>query len=92
MSIFSEYHLNFLKTLIENGVRFIIVGGQAAIYYGVRRGTGDLDLLIEPTAQNGEKILKAFHQLNLQVDEIKPKEFEQSLFLRLGFEPMPLIF
>jgi len=87
VSIFSQYHLNFLKTLIENGVKFLIVGGQAAIYYGVRRGTGDLDLLIEPTSQNGEKILNAFHQLNLQVDEIKPKEFEQSLFLGLGFEP-----
>ena len=65
----------------------MIVGGQAAIYYGVRRGTGDLDLLIEPTSQNGEKILKAFHELSLQIDEIKPQEFEQPLFLGLGFEP-----
>lgn len=87
MSIFSQYHWNFLKTLIEHGVKFLIVGGQAAIYYGVRRGTGDLDLLIEPTRHNGEKILSAFNQLNLQVDEIKPEEFEQPLFLGLGFEP-----
>ena len=73
--------------MIENGVKFLIVGGQAAIYYGVRRGTGDLDLLIEPTRENGEKILNAFHQLNLIVDEIKPEEFEQPLFFGLGFEP-----
>jgi predicted nucleotidyltransferase len=87
VSIFSQYHFNFLKILTEKGVRFLIVGGQAAIYYGVRRGTGDLDLLVEPTSQNGEKILKAFQHLNLQTNEIKPKEFEQSLFLGLGFEP-----
>jgi hypothetical protein len=87
VSIFSQYHLNFLQKLTENGVRFLIVGGQAAIYYGVRRGTGDLDLLIEPTRENGKKILAAFQQLNLQVEEIKPEEFEQPLFLGLGFEP-----
>lgn len=87
MSIFSQYHFNFLKTLIDNGVKFLIVGGQAAIYYGVRRGTGDLDLLVEPTSKNGEKILHTFRQLNLQVDEISAKEFEQPLFLGLGLEP-----
>jgi predicted nucleotidyltransferase len=87
VSIFSQYHFNFLKTLIDNGVKFLIVGGQAAIYYGVRRGTGDLDLLVEPTSKNGEKILHTFRQLNLQVDEISAKEFEQPLFLGLGLEP-----
>jgi predicted nucleotidyltransferase len=87
LSIFSQYHLNFIKTLIDNGVKFLLIGGQAAIYYGVRRGTGDLDLLIEPTQQNGQKILNAFNQLNLQVEEIQPEEFEQPLFLGLGFEP-----
>ncbi|HEU5290591.1 MAG TPA: nucleotidyltransferase [Cyclobacteriaceae bacterium] len=87
MSIFSQYHFNFLKTLSENGVRFIIIGGQAAIYYGVRRGTGDLDLFIEPTTENGRKLLNAFSQLQLQADDVKPEDFEKSIFLGLGFEP-----
>jgi hypothetical protein len=87
VSSFSQYHLNFLKTLDRNGVKFLVVGGQAAIYYGVRRATGDLDLLVQPTRQNGERILKSFLQLGLKADEIKPEEFEQSIFLGLGFEP-----
>ncbi len=87
MSIFSKYHIDFIKALHRHHVNFIIIGGQAAIYHGVRRGTGDLDILIEPTRNNGEKLLKAFHHLDLQVDDLKPEEFENELFLGLGFEP-----
>ncbi len=87
MSIFSQYHLNFLKALLDNGVRFLIIGGQAAIYYGVRRNTGDLDILIEPTRENGLRLLKAFEEMHLTVENIKPEEFEHQLFLGLGFEP-----
>jgi hypothetical protein len=87
VSSFGKYHLEFLKQLEQNKVKFLVVGGQAAIYYGVRRATGDLDLLIQPTKENGRRLLAAFQQLNLQVDEIKPEEFEQSIFLGLGLEP-----
>jgi predicted nucleotidyltransferase len=87
MSIFSQYHVLFLKSLLEYDVKFLIVGGQAAIYHGVRRGTGDLDLLVEPTKENGIKILKAFKKLSLQAEDLKPEEFEGTLFLGLGFEP-----
>ncbi len=87
MSIFSKYHLEFLKALVHHGVKFLIIGGQAAIYYGVRRNTGDLDLLIEPTKENGIKLLSTFQELKLSVDNVKPEEFEQPLFLGLGFEP-----
>jgi hypothetical protein len=71
VSIFSDPHYNFLESLSRHGVRYMIVGGQAAIYYGVRRGTGDLDILIEPTAENGQRLLQVFNELQLEVDEIK---------------------
>lgn len=87
MSIFSKYHLEFLKSLVHHGVKFLIIGGQAAIYYGVRRNTGDLDILVEPNRQNGEKLLKAFQEMELVFEDLRPEEFEQQLFLGLGFEP-----
>lgn len=65
----------------------MIIGGQAAIYHGVRRNTGDLDLLVEPTKENGSRLLNAFEELKLLIDDLKPEEFEQQLFLGLGFEP-----
>lgn len=36
----------------SRNVRYLVIGGVAAIYYGVNRLTNDLDLLIEPTAAN----------------------------------------
>lgn len=87
MNPFSPYHLAFIRALIQHNVRFLITGGKAAIYYGVRRNTGDLDILLEPSADNGKNVLRAFTYLGLSFDNLKPEEFEQPLFLSVGFEP-----
>ncbi len=87
MNFLNAEHTRFIKSLIKHKVRFIITGGQAALYYGVHRNTGDLDVLIEPTASNGIRLINAMEQLNLKLPEIKPDEFEKELFLSFGFEP-----
>ncbi len=87
MALHSEEHLILLKSLVSHKVKFIIIGGHAAIFYGVNRNTGDLDILIEPTAENGAKILSAFKDLKLEVPEIVPNEFEKNLVLTFGLAP-----
>jgi len=72
---------------LKHHVKFILVGGHAAIYYGVNRNTGDLDILIEPTAENGRLLLSALRETGLEVPEIHPKEFENELVLSFGLEP-----
>ena len=83
----SKEHIRFLKTLIKFDVTFLIIGGHAAIYYGVRRTTSDLDILIQPTKANGEKIIASLKSLKLDVPEILPSEFETNLILSFGVEP-----
>jgi len=83
----SKEHIRFLKTLIKFDVKFLIIGGHAAIYHGVRRTTSDLDILVEPTKHNGEKIISSLHFLQLEVPDILPLEFESNLVLSFGFEP-----
>ncbi len=83
----SKEHIRFLKSLIKFKVKFLIIGGHAAIYYGVRRTTSDLAILIEPTEVNRKKLLGAFSELNLEVPDIAPSEFEKDLVLSFGFEP-----
>ncbi|HMR56527.1 MAG TPA: hypothetical protein PKC10_04360 [Cyclobacteriaceae bacterium] len=87
MSLFSPFHETLVRTLLKNEVNFVIIGGFAAIYYGVSRGTGDLDLLIEPSQENGQRLLNAFRELQLDIGDLQPKEFEKPLFLAFGFEP-----
>jgi hypothetical protein len=83
----SKEHIHFLKTLIKFNVAFLIIGGHAAIYHGVRRTTSDLDILVRPTKSNGEKIIASLKSLKLDVPEILPSEFESKLVLSFGLEP-----
>ncbi len=87
MSLQSKEHTAFLEALQKFEVKFLIIGGHAAIYYGVNRNTGDLDILIEPSKTNGEKLIKALSSLKLEIPDIKPEEFETNLVLSFGLEP-----
>jgi hypothetical protein len=84
---YSEEHTRLVKSLLKHRVKFIVVGGYAAIYYGVNRNTGDLDILIEPTAKNGKLLIAALKENGLDVPEILPDEFERELVLSFGLAP-----
>ena len=47
------------KCFHENEVKYLVIGGLAAMAYGVNRTTLDLDIIIEPTLQNADNLLKA---------------------------------
>ena len=49
----------------QNDVRYVIIGGIAAILHGVPRATFDLDLLIDPSPENAERLLRALRQARL---------------------------
>ncbi len=46
-------------------VRYLVVGGVAAILHGVPRATLDLDILIEATPDNGRRLLEALLRAGL---------------------------
>lgn len=87
MSTNSEDHIRLIKSLALHGVKFIIVGGYAAIFHGVRRNTGDLDILIEATQLNGKRLIEALKNIGLSLPKIDPEEFENELVLSFGLEP-----
>lgn len=87
MSLYSDDHIKLLKCFLESHVKFLLVGGHAAIYYGVNRNTGDIDILIEPTRENGERLLAALTKMGLELPDIEPGEFERNLVLSFGLEP-----
>ncbi len=55
--------LNRLKdvfaSLQRHDVRYVVIGGIAAVLHGVPRATFDLDLLIEVTPDNAQRLLDA---------------------------------
>jgi predicted nucleotidyltransferase len=49
--------------LNERGARYVLVGGFAVQLWGSARVTKDIDILIEPTVENAQRVLDAIAQL-----------------------------
>jgi hypothetical protein len=49
----------FCALLIANRVEFVIVGAHALALHGAPRFTGDLDIFVRPTSDNGNRLLEA---------------------------------
>ena len=47
-------------SLNAHDVRYVVIGGIAAIAHGVPRATFDLDILIDATEDNAQRLLNAF--------------------------------
>ncbi len=56
---FSPDILEFLRLLSNHEVRYLIVGGEAVIYYGHARLTGDVDIFYDIAKDNTEALFKA---------------------------------
>ncbi len=52
-------YVDFLSLLVAHEVEFVIVGAYALAFYGIPRYTGDIDILIRPSMENGGKVLRA---------------------------------
>ena len=53
------------KSFQENNVKYLVIGGIAAVLYGVPRATFDLDIIIEATPDNAQRLLKALLEAGL---------------------------
>lgn len=58
-SSFSPDTLELLRLLGDQRVRYLVVGGQAVIYYGYPRLTGDIDLFYDRDAKNAGRLYDA---------------------------------
>jgi hypothetical protein len=66
--------LNRLKAVFRsfhsNEVRYVVIGGIAAILHGVPRATFDLDILIEANEANAERLLRALRSIGFGTAEL----------------------
>ena len=58
-SHFSSDIKEFIRLLSIHKVRYVIVGGEAVIYYGHARLTGDVDFYYEASTENVKKLYGA---------------------------------
>ena len=56
---FSEDILDFFRCLAAHEVKYLVVGGEAVIYYGNPRLTGDIDFFFTATTENAGKLFSS---------------------------------
>lgn len=59
---FSRDITEFLRILARYRVRYLIVGGEAVIFYGHPRLTGDIDLFFDRRPQNAKLLFNALQE------------------------------
>ena len=59
-NLFNNDFLDFLELLKIHDVNYLLVGGYAVILHGYGRSTGDLDLWIDQTSENYNKLRKVY--------------------------------
>ena len=52
-------------SLNRHDVRYVVIGGVAAVLHGVPRATFDLDILIDATSDNAQRLLAAMLEAGL---------------------------
>jgi len=58
-------HRELYESLASHDVRYLVIGGTAAISHGIPRHTNDVDVLIEATLANAEALVAALREVGL---------------------------
>jgi hypothetical protein len=78
----------FLALLNSNGVEFLVVGAFAVAFHGFPRYTGDLDILVRPTRENADRVMRALSQFGFGQAGINAADLESpGMVIQLGVQP-----
>lgn len=86
----TEDWLDALRALSECGARFLVVGAHALAVYGIPRATQDLDIWIEPTQENAERVWEALVMFGAPLEDldIGPGDFVRpETVIQVGLPP-----
>jgi hypothetical protein len=63
---------SFFQHLEQSGVRYLLISGQATILYGAATFSEDIDLWVEPTEANLQRLLQAFREVGARYYKLTP--------------------
>ena len=78
---------NLIKSLNDNNVDYMLIGGYALYAHGLYRTTTDIDLLVPPKRETGKKLIEALLALpDKAAKDIDPAWFTEGDTIRLADE------
>jgi predicted nucleotidyltransferase len=86
--MFNQDFKEFIQSLNDNQVRYLIIGGYAVALHGYPRYTKDIDIWIEMSNDNASRLLSAlaqfgFASLDLAIDDFTTVD----QVIQLGYPP-----
>jgi hypothetical protein len=86
--ILNQDFKEFIQSLNDNHVRYLIVGGYAVAFHGHPRYTKDLDIWLWVDKQNAQKMVQALEQFGFATLGLTPDDFlEPGTIIQLGYPP-----
>jgi len=78
----------FIESLNDNHVRYLVVGGYAVAFHGYPRYTKDIDIWIESSADNAANMVKALEQFGFASLGLQAADFlVPGQVIQLGYPP-----
>ena len=78
----------FIASLNDNGVRYLVIGGYAVAFHGYPRYTKDIDIWIEIGEENAERMVRALRQFGFGSLGLREADFlEPDQVIQLGYAP-----
>jgi predicted nucleotidyltransferase len=79
----------FLRLLSEKDVKYVIVGGYAVGYHGYPRSTGDMDVWVDSTEENADRLVQALKAFGFDVPKLDSDLFvDPDRVVRMGHPPL----
>lgn len=81
---------DLLSSFVEGSVRFLVVGAHALAAHGVPRVTGDMDVWVEPTAENAARVWRALAEFGAPLETLSVQESDFATLdqvVQLGLPP-----
>jgi hypothetical protein len=78
----------FIQSLNDNQVRYLVVGGYAVAFHGYPHYTKNIDIWIELSNENAARVVKALDQFGFTSLGLKQSDFlVADQIIQLGFPP-----
>lgn len=77
-----------LECLLEENVKFLLVGAYAVAVYGYPRATKDIDLFVRSAPDNAANLMKALRRFGAPVSDVSEADFlSEGIIFQIGSSP-----
>lgn len=79
----------FLKSLNDHRVDYLLVGGYAVSFHGYPRATEDIDVWVSRRKENATKVVAAIREFGFNTGNLREELFEEDhRIVRMGYPPL----